>query len=116
MKVLLDTCIWRGVKSELMDAGYDVVWSGDWEQDPGDETILTLALDEKRVLVTLDSDFGELAILRGFQHCGIIRLVNLSVRQQAKICRQILERYGEELLTGALATDYADRVRIRPAN
>ncbi|GAB4233355.1 MAG: hypothetical protein Kow00121_61370 [Elainellaceae cyanobacterium] len=37
MKILLDTCVWGGVKSGLEAAGYDVIWSGEWETDPGDE-------------------------------------------------------------------------------
>jgi predicted nuclease of predicted toxin-antitoxin system len=64
MKILLDTCVWRGVKTELINTGYDVIWSGDWDKDPGDEAILERAYQEKRILVTLDRDFGELAIIR----------------------------------------------------
>jgi predicted nuclease of predicted toxin-antitoxin system len=37
MKLLLDTCVWGGAKADLEAAGYDVVWCGDWEQDPVDE-------------------------------------------------------------------------------
>ena len=61
MKVLLDTCVWGGARGELAGAGHDVVWSGDWPEDPGDEEILATAFREGRVLVTLDKDFGELA-------------------------------------------------------
>jgi predicted nuclease of predicted toxin-antitoxin system len=32
---------------------------------------------ESRVLVTLDKDFGELAIMKGAPHAGIIRLVGI---------------------------------------
>lgn len=53
--------------------------------DPGDEEILRLALTEKRILVTLDKDFGELAIVKGMPHCGIIRLVNISAKKQAMV-------------------------------
>ncbi len=80
MKLLLDTCVWGGVQTELVAAGYDVVWTGDWSEDPGDEAILATAYSENRILVTLDKDFGELAIVRGTAHCGILRLVNLSTR------------------------------------
>jgi predicted nuclease of predicted toxin-antitoxin system len=65
VKVLLDTCVSGYVTSELQAAGHDVVWSGDWLQDPGDDTILETAQRGGRVLVTLDKDLGELAILRG---------------------------------------------------
>jgi len=62
MRLLLDTCAWGGARTVLRNAGHDVVWSGDWDNDPGDEAILALAYQEQRVLVTLDKDFGELAL------------------------------------------------------
>jgi predicted nuclease of predicted toxin-antitoxin system len=114
VKLLLDTCVWGGVRTELVAAGYDVVWAGDWSEDPGDEEILATAYREGRVLVTLDKDFGELAIVRGIAHSGILRLVNLSTRQQATVCLQVLTRYGNEVATGAIVTAELGRVRIRP--
>ena len=72
MKLLLDTCVWGGAVAELRNAGHDVVWSGDWEKDPGDEAILEIAHDEGRVLVTLDKDFGELALVLRRPHSGIL--------------------------------------------
>jgi predicted nuclease of predicted toxin-antitoxin system len=36
MKILLDACAWVGVVQELRAAGRDVVWAGDWQEDPGD--------------------------------------------------------------------------------
>jgi predicted nuclease of predicted toxin-antitoxin system len=90
------------------------VWTGDWSEDPGDEEILATAYSEGRILVTLDKDFGELAIVRGTPHCGILRLVNLSTRQQASVCLRVLELYGNELASGAIITAELGRVRIRP--
>ncbi|WP_446370951.1 DUF5615 family PIN-like protein [Coleofasciculus sp. G3-WIS-01] len=113
MKLLLDTCVWGGVQSELITAGYDVIWTGNWSEDPGDEEILATAYRECRILVTLDNDFGELAIFRGTAHHGILRLVNLSTRQQASVCLQVLARYGNELASGAILTAELNRVRIR---
>ena len=63
MKVLLDTCVWGGAKRELLEAGHEVDRGGDWRTDPGDREILTIAAATDRVLVTLDKDFGELAVL-----------------------------------------------------
>jgi predicted nuclease of predicted toxin-antitoxin system len=77
LKVLLDTCLSVEARAALKAAGHDVVWGGDWEKDPGDEAILALAFTEGRVLVTLDKDFGELAVLQGVSHSGILRLVTL---------------------------------------
>ncbi len=46
MKVLLDTCVWGGAVKDLRSAGHDVIWAGEWEEDPGDEQILPLAHGE----------------------------------------------------------------------
>jgi predicted nuclease of predicted toxin-antitoxin system len=114
MKLLLDTCVWGGAKAELQAAGHEVLWTGDLAQDPGDEDILAQAHREQRVLITLDKDFGELAIRRSLPHCGIVRLVNMSARQQGAVCQQVLAQYGDELTRGAIITVEAGRVRIRP--
>jgi predicted nuclease of predicted toxin-antitoxin system len=88
---------------------------GAWDVDPGDEEILARAHAEGRVLVTLDKDFGELAVVRGRPHAGIVRLVNWSALQQASICLSVLARYGTELQIGAIVTADPSRVRVRPA-
>ena len=43
MKLLLDTYVWGGAKKTLESSGFDVVWTGDWSEDPGDEEILAKA-------------------------------------------------------------------------
>ncbi len=113
MRVLLDTCVWGGVREALSDAGHDVVWAGDWAEDPGDDEILAHAYHEGRVLVTLDKDFGTLAFLYGRPHSGLVRLVNLSTRQQVSVCLRVLDEYGWQLERGAIITAEHDRVRIR---
>ena len=113
MKVLLDTCVWGGIKEKLVTAGYDVIWAGEWTEDPGDEEILDRAHGEGRVLVTLDKDFEELAVAQGRPHCGIVRLVDLSAQTQARACLSVLKRYGNELGKGAIVTADPDRIRIR---
>lgn len=97
-----------------MAAGYDVIWAGDLDQDPGDEDLLALAYQQQRVLITPDKDFGELTIYRNLPHWGIVRIVNFSARQQGAICLQVLTRYGSELIQGAIVTVEAGRIRIRP--
>jgi len=72
VKLLLDSCVWGGALTRLRAAGHDVVWSGEWAVDPGDEEILAQALAEGRVLVTLDKDFRELAFVRELPHTGIV--------------------------------------------
>lgn len=114
MNVLLDTCVWGGAKDTLQTAGHIVVWAGDFDQDPGDEAILALAYGARQVLITLDKDFGELAIRRNLPHCGILRLVNINARHQGAVCQLVLAQYGDELTQGAIITVETGRVRIRP--
>lgn len=116
MKLLLDTCISPRTRSALADSGHDVIWVGDWDTDPGDETILEAAERDSRILITLDKDFGELAVVLGRPHCGIVRLVDIDPREQARACEDVLARHGNELVAGAIATVARDRTRLRPAD
>lgn len=113
MKLLLDACVWGPSLAELETAGHDVDWAGDWTHDPGDAQILVRAHKQGRVLVTLDKDFGELAVVHGLPHSGIVRLVGFRARDQGRICARVLERYGRDLAAGALVTVTPGRVRIR---
>lgn len=113
MKLLPDACVWGGARKELESAGHDVVWAGDWSEDPGDEEILQRAHREGRILVTLDKDFGELAIVYGILHSGIIRLVNLGSMQQSSACLRVIQLHGGELIPGAIITVEPNRIRIR---
>ena len=80
MKVPLDSCVWGGAREVMAAAGHDVAWVGDWGRDPGGAAILDRAHAEGRVLITLDKDFGELAIVKGAPHAGIVRLVGIWAR------------------------------------
>jgi predicted nuclease of predicted toxin-antitoxin system len=113
VKLLLDSCVWGGTAGRLRAAGHDVIWSGDWPADPGDEEILARALAEARVLVTLDKDFGELAVVRELPHAGILRLVALSALQQAEVTLRVIEAHGTDLAAGAIITAEAGRLRVR---
>lgn len=114
MKTLLDTWVWGGARPEIEDTGHAAVWAGDRPEVPGDTEILARAYNEDRILVTLDKDFGELAIVYGTPHCGILHLVNFAAKQQADVCLRVLELHGQELLSGAMVTAEPSRLRIRP--
>jgi predicted nuclease of predicted toxin-antitoxin system len=113
LKLLLDTCIARSARDTLLAAGHDVVWSGEWSTDPGDEQILTIAYQQQRVVVTLDKDFGELAVLRKLPHSGIIRLIEICTKDQGKVTKLLLEKYAQELVEAAIITVGKQKVRIR---
>jgi predicted nuclease of predicted toxin-antitoxin system len=111
MRLLLDACISQSAAAALAKAGHDVCWAP--EPDPGDHRILALALSERRVVVTADKDFGELAVARQQPHVGIVRLTDPRLSLQARLLCEVLERHAEVLAAGALVTVEPGRVRIR---
>jgi predicted nuclease of predicted toxin-antitoxin system len=115
VKVLLDSCIAGWVRFDLEAAGHDVATVPELGDDPGDEAVLARAHREGRVLVTLDKDFGEMVVVRGRPHAGIVRLDGLSARQQSPVCLQALRRFEAELVEGAIVTADWRRFRVRPA-
>lgn len=93
-----------------------MIWAGLWDKDPGDKEILQFAFNEKRILVTLDKDFGELAILNDQPHSGIIRLVNIATHDQAALCIKAATMYENDLRRGAIVTVEPHRTRVRPTS
>jgi hypothetical protein len=59
-------------------------------------------------------DFGELVVVRGQEHSGIVRLVGFRVVDQGSAIAELLTRYGGEISNGGLVTARPTRVRIRP--
>jgi predicted nuclease of predicted toxin-antitoxin system len=113
LRFLLDSCVSGQLKQALTAEGHDVEWCGEWPQDPGDGAVLAYAHEQRRVLLTLDKDFGELAILKGAPHAGILRLSGLRLAEHASSTLAVLDRHGAELEQGALITVTPGRLRIR---
>ena len=101
-----DTCVWGGASSELRSAGHDVIWAGEWPDDPGDDEILDRAHREGRMLVTLDKDFGgELAVFSGSS--PIRELSGWSTSEpdkQAPACLRVVDLHEEDLKSRAIIT------------
>lgn len=116
MRVLLDSCLSEAAVGIVRRAGeHECEWVGDWGRDPGDDEILDHANRNEQVVVTLDKDFGMLAVVRRMPHHGIVRLVGFSARAHGDVCCQVLAQYEDELRRSALITVTPDRVRVRPA-
>ncbi len=68
----------------LREAGHDVVAIVEDAKGATDEEVLTRALNEKRVLITEDRDFGELLYARGRSSPGVILVRFHSRARRAK--------------------------------
>ena len=86
---------------------------GESPPDPGDEAILAWAVRERRVLITLDKDFGELAVGQGKPQTGIVRLAGIRTRDQGRLVADVISRYALDLGNRSIITVEPGRVRVR---
>src|SRR5260370_23263323 len=72
MNFLADESCAGPVIRALLEAGHDVVAIAKVAKGATDEQVLERALNENRVLLTEDRDFGELVYARGRSSAGVI--------------------------------------------
>lgn len=80
-----------------------------------DETILGLAYQEGRLVVTLDKDFGELVFIQRHPHAGIIRFLDMPITEQVAAMHELLVNYRADLESGAMIVVTRGRIRVRPS-
>ena len=112
MRFLVDRCAGRRLAEWLRDAGHDIVEARLLGPDPGDRALLELAAADNRILVTIDTDFGELIHLHGIPHAGLIRLPDVPAEQRIALLSELIERHGQALEAQAIVTIRGGRIRI----
>jgi predicted nuclease of predicted toxin-antitoxin system len=112
MRFLVDRCAGRLIAEWLRKQGHDVVEARDLGPDPGDRVLLDRAAKESRILITIDTDFGELIYVENFSHAGLIRLPDVPARERQLIMQDLLARYETELQEAAVITVRGGRLRI----
>ena len=114
MKFLLDVCVSsRTLQTFLVGEGHDVLSALAIDPRASDERLLALALQAERVLITEDKDFGELVFVRRLPHGPIVRLVQLTVEEQARAMAELLDHRAAELTGQVILTVTRGRIRIR---
>jgi predicted nuclease of predicted toxin-antitoxin system len=89
VKFLLDVCVSsRTLTAFLVAQGHDVVSALAIDPSASDERLMALALQEDRVLLTEDKDFGELVFVQARPHGPLVRVVELSVDEQVRAGRR----------------------------
>jgi predicted nuclease of predicted toxin-antitoxin system len=113
VKFLLDVCVSsRSLTAFLVGQGHDVVSALAIDPSASDEHLL----QEDRVLLTEDKDFGELVFVQARPHGPLLRVVELSVDEQVGAVGELLEQHLHELTGPVIVTVTRGRVRIRRRN
>ena len=112
MKFLVDRCAGSRLAEWLSANGHDVVESRSLGPDPGDLALLQHAAGERRILVTIDTDFGTLIFLQHIHHCGVVRLPDVPAERRIALIAEVLARHSEALESGAIITISGNRIRV----
>jgi predicted nuclease of predicted toxin-antitoxin system len=112
MKFLVDRCAGRRLAEWLRGQGHDVIESREWGPDPGDRALLERAAAHERILVTIDTDFGELVYVEAIPHAGLVRLPDVPAEKRIALMAQPLDRHQQALETKAIITIRNERIRI----
>jgi predicted nuclease of predicted toxin-antitoxin system len=112
MRFLVDRCAGRRLAEWLKSQGHDVLESRTLGPDPGDRELLEIASEQRRTLITIDTDFGELVYVDRVSHSGIIRLPDVPTQRRIKLMEVVLREHLQDLEAGAIITVRGERVRI----
>ena len=113
MKFLIDENLGSSVSKWLRQQGHDVVCIGNDFSGIDDATVLKKAYDEHRILITCDTDFGELVFKDQQAHRGIVllRMSNMDFDKILSFLVKLLDQYQDELVNNfTVASDSGIRV------
>ena len=100
MKFLFDQSADFRLIAHLRSRGHDVTAiSRDYPHSLADEDVLSIARQEKRILVVADRDFGELIFRQGLEHEGVLffRLPGADLQTKIDHLDTALTDYADEL-------------------
>ena len=101
------------MRTTLTDLGHDVRSALEWAPNASDSALLALALEEQRILITEDKDFGELAFVRRLPHPCIVRFTDMPIAEKVVAMRRLIRDYSAEMHEGQMIVVTRSRVRIR---
>ena len=113
MRFLADESCDFAVVRALRAAGHDVTAVAEVALGSSDETVISLALHERRVLLTEDKDFGQMVFSSAKANAGVI-LIRFPASARKTLPSAVLDTVNQhgEGLTGCFAVLQPSRVRI----
>ena len=114
MNFLADENIDQQIVGRLRDDGHSVLYIAELNPSISDSEVLDLANKENALLITADSDFGELVFRQRRLTAGVvyIRLGNYSSEQKASVIAEAIREHGEEFVNSFVVIS-TNSIRIR---
>lgn len=117
MKFLIDVCLPTTLAELLNNVGHDAVDARHIGlQRASDPTIMRRALDEDRILVSADTDFGTLLARSGDDAPSVILIRRGQGRRAEALATSLastVDRVADDLSRGAVVVIEDERIRIR---
>ena len=117
MKFLLDENQSPRIADLLVEAGHDAIHVRDFDlRTSPDEDVFAAALGAGRVIISADTDFGELLAASNAAGPSIVLLRRQAQRRAHEIAALILanlDAVAEDLQSGAVVVLDEERIRIR---
>lgn len=113
-KFLLNENIGKVVANILRQEGYNTASIIEEARRAKDKEVLARAFKGKRILVTLDKDFGRLVFMNSKAHLGVLflRLKNESPETVAALVLQVFSLFGSKL-SGKFTIVSDNKIRMR---
>ncbi|MEW6664349.1 MAG: DUF5615 family PIN-like protein [Thermodesulfobacteriota bacterium] len=114
MKFLVDESTGQSVVNELRRLGHDVLSIQEIFPGIDDPPILDIAVNQSRIVITNDKDFGELIHRSRLPHAGVLlfRLQDETAVNRVRMMRQVLESCGDKLQCNfVIASERKIRIR-----
>lgn len=116
MRFLLDECVSARLTVLLVDAGHDCVHVQDRALlGAVDEDVMAAAVAESRVLVSMDTDFGELLATSNASLPSVVlfRRIGRTAEEQAAVLLLNLADIADDIEAGAIAVITNSQIRLR---
>lgn len=115
MRFVADEGVEARIVERLRFEGHDVNYVAEFAPGITDDEVLDLASTGRRVLVTVDKDFGELVFRLHRAAAGVllVRLAGLSSDDKAELVAGAIRDHGGQM-HGAFTVISPGAIRIRP--
>jgi predicted nuclease of predicted toxin-antitoxin system len=115
MRLLADECCETKLIEALRAAGHDVLYVLETFPGATDDEVLSRAVEEGRILLTEDKDFGELVYRMKLPSSGVV-LLRFGIGERDRKIARTLDLFTElqGQLPGKLTVIDGEKIRFRP--